>query len=121
MLCISGRERLIGCRFAAWCRLPLERIGRLLEKAHLIFQLHAHLRSGNQILALLETRIALGFDFIVDRPVGQTIRINYGADLAQFGLPFGGKFPIDFSTHAVSAEKHRPWDRAFFRWWHHLL
>ena len=118
---LAARKGL-GCRaFAAGCRLTFQGVGRLFEETHLILELHAHAWTGHHILALLQTHVPLRLDLIVDRPVGQLIRVEYRADLAQLGIPFGGEFTIDFPAHAIGAEKDRPRCLAVLGWRRHSL
>ncbi len=66
----------------------------MVKIAKLVFNLQAHFGTGHDILAAHQAHFADGFDFVVNRPVGQAVCIDSNVGLAQFGRPLGYRFTI---------------------------
>ena len=95
--------------------LACDPIGSLINKADLVFKTHAHFGAGHEILALLKTGVALGFNFILNWPVRQLISGQHGTHFSEFGLFFGNKLLIGNPVHTLGVDKYRPGYGVFLR------
>ena len=99
---------LVGRRLAAFRGLASKQEGRLLEIPDLVFETEPHLRPADQIFALFEANLAFRLHLVLNRPIGQPVRVENRAHLAQFGIPLGVEFAFDVAAHAISAQEHWP-------------
>ena len=113
-------EGFICRRLAVRAWLATERVDGLFEIADLILKLHAHFWPGDDVLVQIHAHIAFGLDFILDRPVGQAVGLDDGADLAQLGIALGDELAFDVALHQIGAEEDRARHRAVLRWLDHL-
>ncbi len=87
-------------------RLPLDEVGRLVDKADLILEFEACLRTRNAVFGLPQLDVACCLDLVLDRRIGHPVGGEDGAGLAQLGILLGDDLAIENARKAARTQEH---------------